>query len=159
MNVLHDWNLKANNAPSYISFFRSTFPSFLLPFFLPSFLPFFLSFVFHFSFPFTTPGPIPPQQNSGNLLAAIKEPSGPLLLSLPPAGTSSSLSLPSLPSARIRWKTNLNTPQHTYAIVEVKRKRQNIVLIFQNDHSKLRILVYSRLENQRIWPLVVTATI
>ena len=44
-------------------------------------------------------------------------------------------------------------------IVEVKRKRQNHFLIFENDLSKLRILVYSRLGNQRIWPLVVTATI
>ena len=32
-------------------------------------------------------------------------------------------------------------------------------LTFENDHSKLPILVYSRQENQRIWPLVVTATI
>ena len=31
--------------------------------------------------------------------------------------------------------------------------------IVENDHSKLRILVYSRLGNQRIWPFVVTATI
>ena len=30
---------------------------------------------------------------------------------------------------------------------------------FENDHSKLRILVDSRLENQRIWRLVVTATV
>ena len=44
-------------------------------------------------------------------------------------------------------------------IVEVKTKRQIFFLIFENDHSKVRILVYSRLENQRIWPLVVTATI
>ena len=42
--------------------------------------------------------------------------------------------------------------------VEVKTKRQNLSLIFGNDHSKLRILLYSRLENQRTWPLVVTAT-
>ena len=34
-------------------------------------------------------------------------------------------------------------------IVEVKTN-------FENDHSKLRIAVYSRLENQIIWPLVVT---
>ena len=38
-------------------------------------------------------------------------------------------------------------------MVEVKRKRQNLILIFENDHSKLKILVYSRLRNQRIWPL------
>ena len=31
--------------------------------------------------------------------------------------------------------------------VEVKTKRQNLFLIFENDHSKLRILVYSRLKN------------
>ena len=37
-------------------------------------------------------------------------------------------------------------------IVEVKTKCRNHFLIFGNDHSKLRILVYSRLENQRIWP-------
>ena len=43
--------------------------------------------------------------------------------------------------------------------VEVKTKRQNFFLIFENDHSKLRILVCSRLENQRICLLVVTATI
>ena len=46
-----------------------------------------------------------------------------------------------------------------YDIVEVKTKRQYLFLIFENDHSKLRILVYSRLENQRICPLVVTAII
>ena len=39
------------------------------------------------------------------------------------------------------------------------RNVQNQFLIVENDHSKLRILVYSRLENQRLWPLVVTATI
>ena len=37
-----------------------------------------------------------------------------------------------------------------FIIVEVKTKCQNVCLIFENDHSKLRILVYSRLENQRI---------
>ena len=30
---------------------------------------------------------------------------------------------------------------------------------FENDHSKLRILVDSRLENQRIWRFVLTSTI
>ena len=44
-------------------------------------------------------------------------------------------------------------------IVEVKTKHQNVFLVFENDHSKLRILVYYRLEYQRIWPVVVTATI
>ena len=44
-------------------------------------------------------------------------------------------------------------------IIEVKTKRQNFFLIFEIDQLKLRISVYSRLENQRIWPLVVTATI
>ena len=34
--------------------------------------------------------------------------------------------------------------------VEVKTKRQNLFLIFENDHSKVRMLVQSRLENQRI---------
>ena len=43
--------------------------------------------------------------------------------------------------------------------VEVKSIGQNIFLICGNDHSKLRILVYSRLENQRIWPMVVNTTI
>ena len=46
-----------------------------------------------------------------------------------------------------------------YAIVEVKTKRQNLFLIFENDHLKLRILVYSGLQNQRIWPVVATAII
>ena len=44
------------------------------------------------------------------------------------------------------------------SIGEVKTKRQNLFLIFENDHSKLRVLVYSRLENRRIWPLIVIAT-
>ena len=44
-------------------------------------------------------------------------------------------------------------------IVEVKTKRQNFFLIIENDHSKLRILVYSCPENQRICPLVVTAKV
>ena len=35
----------------------------------------------------------------------------------------------------------------TKGIVEVKTKHQNLILIFENDQSKLRILVYSRLEN------------
>ena len=41
-------------------------------------------------------------------------------------------------------------------IVVVNTKHQNIFLIFENNHSKLPILVYSDLENQRIWSLVVT---
>ena len=39
------------------------------------------------------------------------------------------------------------------------RSKQNAKKYLSNDHSKRRILVYSRLENQRIWPLVVTAPI
>ena len=44
-------------------------------------------------------------------------------------------------------------------IVEIKTIHQNLFLITENDQSNLRILVYSHLENQRIWRLVVTATI
>ena len=44
-------------------------------------------------------------------------------------------------------------------IVEVKTKRQNHFLIFESDHSKLRIWVFTRLGNQRIRPLVVTTTV
>ena len=71
-----------------------------------------------------------------------------------------------------RWITIKSVPLKIYvkhtastgllphlSIDEVKTKRQNLFLIFENDHSKLRILVYSRLGNQRIWPFVVTATI
>ena len=39
-------------------------------------------------------------------------------------------------------------PVSIRAIVIVKTKRQNLFLIFENGHSKLRILGYSRLENQ-----------
>ena len=46
-----------------------------------------------------------------------------------------------------------------FNIVEVNTRRQNLLLIFDNDHSKLRILVYSHQGNLRIWALVVTATI
>ena len=48
------------------------------------------------------------------------------------------------------------------SIVAVTTKRQNLFLSkenFENDHSKLRILVDSRLENQRIWRFVLTSTI
>ena len=36
--------------------------------------------------------------------------------------------------------------QFIIGILEVNIKRQNLLLIFENDHSKLRILVYFRLE-------------
>ena len=48
--------------------------------------------------------------------------------------------------------TAATTLPANFRIIEVKTKRQNIFLITENDHSKLRILVYSRLEYQRIWP-------
>ena len=40
------------------------------------------------------------------------------------------------------------------AIISLSFKRD-----FENDHSKLRTLVDSRLENQRIWRFVLTSTI
>ena len=46
---------------------------------------------------------------------------------------------------------NRNTVRLGARIVEVKKEHQNLFLIFENDHSKLRTLVYSRLKNQRIW--------
>ena len=47
----------------------------------------------------------------------------------------------------------ISSEKRRCVIGDVKTKRQNIFLIVRNDHSKLRT------ENQRIWPLVATATI
>ena len=52
-----------------------------------------------------------------------------------------------------RWRTILLRSQLN-AKISLSFKRD-----FENDHSKLRILVDSRLENQRIWRFVLTSTI